>query len=144
MGWSKVMIPIPILDAVFKIVDKLIPDPQAKAQAKIDILKMEQEGEFKQMDADLQMSLSQAEINKAEAASSDPFTSGWRPFVGWVCGAGFATQFVIGPWGTWIAALNNHPIPFPQMDMTTMMPLLFGMLGLGAYRSYDKMKGTAK
>lgn len=138
------MLSIPIIDAVFKVVDKLIPDPQAKAAAQLEILKLNQAGEFKEIDVDLQLALAQSDINKIEAASSDPFTSGWRPFIGWVCGVGFATQFVIGPWGTWIAALNDKPIPFPQMDVATMMPLLFGMLGLGAFRSYDKLKGTAR
>lgn len=74
----------------------------------------------------------QLEINKAEAASSNPFTSGWRPFVGWTCGAGFAVQFVIGPLGEWASALAGYPVKFPQMVLERMMPLLFGMPGLGA------------
>jgi len=67
----------------------------------------------------------------SEAASPNPFTSGWRPFIGWTCGAGFAVQFVVGPVGEWVCALAGHPIKFPQMDLGTMMPLLFGMLELG-------------
>lgn len=135
---------IPILDAVFKIVDKLIPDPQAKAQAKLDVLRMEQEGYFKELDADLQLALAQANINKAEAESKDPFTSGWRPFIGWVCGVGFAVQFVFGPLATWVVALYGKSVTFPEMDTATMMPLLFGMLGLGAYRTFEKSRGVAK
>lgn len=85
----------------------------------------------------------QLEINKAEAASPSAFTSGWRPFVGWTCGAGFAVQFVVGPLGEWASTLAGHPVKFPQMDMATMMPLLFGMLGLGAYRTAEKLQGKA-
>ena len=129
-----------VIEAALKIVDKVIPDPAAKAAAQLEVLKMHQAGEFKQLEADLQLALGQVEINKIEAASDDPFKSGWRPFIGWVCGAGFATQFVVGPWGTWIAALNDHPVAFPSMDMATMMPLLFGMLGLGAFRTYEKTR----
>lgn len=130
--------PIPIIDAIFKVVDKLIPDPQAKAAAQLEILKMQQAGDFKQAEIDLQMAQGQIDTNKIEAASDDPFKSGWRPFIGWVCGLGFATQFIIAPWGTWLAALNGKAVAFPAMDMTQMMPLLFGMLGLGAYRTYEK------
>ena len=141
-------LPIPIIDtlieAALKVFDRVLPDPAQKAAAQLELLKLKQAGEFKQLEADLQMSQGQIEINKIEAASDDPFKSGWRPFVGWVCGFGFATQFVFGPWGTWIAALLGKPVAFPEMDMSAMMPLLLGMLGLGAYRTYEKTtKGKA-
>jgi hypothetical protein len=83
----------------------------------------------------------QWEINKAEAGNPNPFTSGWRPFIGWVCGAGFALHFVIGTLGEWVSMPIGHPVKFPQMDLGTMMPLLFGMLGLGAYWTAEKMRG---
>jgi len=83
------------------------------------------------------------DINKAEAASSSVFVSGWRPAIGWICGAGFAVQFVIGPLAEWISALANHPIKFPQMDTGTMMPLLLGMLGLGGLRTAEKLADKA-
>jgi hypothetical protein len=130
-----------LITAAIQIIDKVIPDPQAKAAAKLELLRLQQAGEFRQLDADLQIALAQAEINKAEALSDDPFRAGWRPFIGWVCGLGFATQFIVAPWGTWITALNGTPVPFPEMDMATMMPLLFAMLGLGAYRTYEKTNG---
>ena len=83
----------------------------------------------------------QWEINKAEAGNPNPFTSGWRPFIGWVCGAGFALHFVIGTLGEWVSMPIGHPVKFPQMDLGTMMPLLFGMLRLGAYWTAEKMRG---
>lgn len=136
--------PIPIIDtlieAALKVFERVIPDPAQKAAAQIELLKLKQAGEFKQLDADLQMALAQVEVNKLDAASNDPFRAGWRPFIGWVCGFGFATQYVFGPWGSWVAALLNHPIVFPPMDMGEMMPLLLGMLGLGAYRTYEKTR----
>ncbi len=61
----------------------------------------------------------------------------------WACSAGFALQFVIGPLGEWVSMLMGHPVKFPQMDLGTRMPLLFGMLGLGAYRTAEKMRGVA-
>src|SRR5437879_2978812 len=83
----------------------------------------------------IQMVQAQTDTNKAEAASSSTFVAGWRPFVGWVCGSGFAVQFVLGPLLEWGSALVNHPLKFPPLDLGTMMPLLFGMLGLGGMRT---------
>lgn len=134
-----------LIETALKIIDKVVPDPAQKAAAQLEVLRLNQAGEFKQLEADMQMAQGQIDINKIEAASEDPLKSGWRPFVGWVCGTAFATQFVIGPWGTWIAALNGKNVPFPEMDMTQMMPVLIGMLGLGAYRTYEKVqRGSAK
>ncbi len=125
-----------LLDIGGKVIDRLFPDPAQKAAAQLELFKLQQQGELSQM-------AGQMAINQAEAASANAFVAGWRPFVGWVCGTGFAVQFVVGPMAEWGAALAGHPVKFPQMDMATMMPLLFGMLGLGAYRSVEKVKGVA-
>ena len=93
-----------ILNTGLAIIDKLIPDPAQKAEAKLKLLALQQQGEFKQLEADLQLAQGQIDINKIEAGSEDNFRAGWRPFIGWVCGMGFATQFFFGPWMTWIAA----------------------------------------
>ena len=84
----------------------------------------------------------QLDTNKAEAGSPNMFVAGWRPFVGWICGIGFGVQFVIGPLAEWLAALAGHPVKFPQMDLGTMMPLLFGLLGLGGMRTVEKIQGV--
>lgn len=131
-----------LIEAAIKVIDKVIPDPAQKAAAQLEVLKLNQAGEFKELEAELQMAQGQIDINKIEAASDDPIKSNWRPFIGWTCGAAFATQFVVGPWCTWIAALNGKEIAFPEMDMAQMLPVLIGMLGLGAYRTYEKTKGT--
>lgn len=83
----------------------------------------------------------QADVNKAEAANSSIFVAGWRPFIGWVCGIGLITQFVIGPLATWIAGLLGRAIEFPTLDMGTLLTLLLGMLGLGGMRTYEKVNG---
>jgi hypothetical protein len=119
-----------------KVLDRVLPDPAQQAAAKLELMKLQQNGELAQITG-------QMEINKAEAASSSIFVSGWRPSVGWVCSAGFAVQFVIGPLAEWGAALAGHPVKFPQMDTGTMMPLLLGMLGLGGMRTAEKIQGVA-
>jgi len=125
-----------LLDIGGKVLDRVFPDPTQQAAARLELLKLQQSGELTQI-------AGQMDINKAEAASSSVFVSGWRPAIGWICGAGFAVQFVIGPLAEWISALANHPIKFPQMDTGTMMPLLLGMLGLGGLRTAEKLADKA-
>src|SRR5262245_42775139 len=99
---------IPFLD-IFnigaKILDKVIPDPAAKAAAQLELAKLNQAGEFKEMEDALARDLAQVEINKIEAASDDRFKSGWRPFAGWTCGAGLAYSFLIQPISTFVSSL---------------------------------------
>jgi hypothetical protein len=87
----------------------------------------------------------QLEINRVDAANPSPFTSGWRPSIGWTCDACFAVQFVVGgPVGKWVFALAGNPVKLPQMDLVKMIPLFFGMLGPGAYQTAEKVKGVAR
>jgi len=125
-----------LLDIGSKVIDRVWPDPEKAAAAKLELFKMQQSGE-------LAVIAGQLDINKIEAANPSVFVSGWRPFIGWVCGSGFAIQFVVGPLAEWGSALYGHPVKFPQMDMGTMMPLLAGMLGLGAMRTAEKINGVA-
>jgi hypothetical protein len=135
-------IPIPVISGIFAVIDKLIPDPEAKAKAKLDVLKMEQEGEFKKIDADLRVMLAQAEINKAEAASSDAFRGSWRPAVGWVCVTGMAWTYVASPLLGWLSAAKGWPAP-PTIDTFDLLIMLGGMLGFGGMRSFERIKGRA-
>lgn len=128
---------------ILKIIDKIIPDPAAKAAAQFEAMKLAQSGEFKEIDAQLQRDLAQIDVNKTEAESPDFFRSGWRPFVGWICGIGLGVQFLVGPLATWVAGLAGHPLAFPALDMGTLMTLLAGMLGLGTLRTAEKIKGAA-
>ncbi len=131
-----------IAGPVLKIIDKLIPDPQAKAQAQLQALQLAQAGEFKDIDTQLQRDLAQIAVNQAEAQSSDFFRAGWRPFVGWICGLGLAVQFLVGPIASWVGAMMGHVLAFPTLDMGTLMTLLAGMLGLGTLRTAEKVKGV--
>lgn len=126
-----------------KIIDKIFPDPQAKAQAQIQMLQLQQAGEFKELDAQLQMAKGQTDTNLAEAQNPKLFVSGWRPFIGWICGLGLASQFIVAPFATWAATLIGHPVTFPTLDLGTLMTLLAGMLGLGTLRTTEKINGVA-
>jgi hypothetical protein len=131
------------LPTIAKVIDKLIPDPQARAQAQLDLLKLQQAGEFKELDADLALKLEQIKVNAIEAQSPDFFRGGWRPFVGWVCGTGLAVQFLVAPVASWAAALLGHAVAFPSLDMGTLLTLLGGLLGLGTMRTAEKFKGVS-
>lgn len=125
-----------LLDIGGKVIDRIWPDPTAAAAAKLELFKLQQSGELAQI-------AGQLDIDKVEAASSSLFVAGWRPFIGWICGVAFGVQFVVGPLASWGSRLYGHPVDFPPMDVATMMPLLFGMLGLGAYRTAEKLQGKA-
>jgi len=131
-----------LIDAGLKVLDRVLPDPAQKAAAQLELLKLQQQGEFKVLEADLQLALSQTKINEVEAASPDLFKSGWRPGAGWVCVLGLLYQFLAQPLLAWGSTIQGYPAP-PVLELGDLYGLLFGMLGLGAYRSVERVKGKA-
>jgi len=96
-----------------------------------------------QLAASLALIQGQLDINKAEAASTSTFVSGARPFIMWVCGVACAWNWVGLSVAKFACAYFNHPLALSPADMSEMMPLLMGMLGLGAMRSFEKVRGVA-
>lgn len=135
----------PLLDALTPIINKVldfIPDPKAKAEAAAkaqQALLDNQEHIMGMLSASDQK---QAETNTAEASSTSMFIAGWRPFIGWICGAAFAWVYVLQPVLTFIFAASHHPVSLPSVDFSTMSTVLMGMLGLGALRTYEKKTDT--
>jgi hypothetical protein len=129
-----------MIDAVLsigsKVIDRLWPDQEKRDAAKLELFKLQQAGE-------LQVIAQQLEINKIEAANPSVFVSGWRPAMGWICVGAFGTQFLVAPLGTWAAALLGKQLVFPTLNLTDLMPVLLGMLGLAGLRSYEKTQGVA-
>ena len=134
--------PIPALigslaGPLFGLVDDLFTSDEEREAAKLRLLEMEQKGE-----------LAQISVNMQEAKSEHLFVSGWRPAVGWTCTAAFAYAFVLQPFAAFIAlAAGMDPVlleTLPDLDIGAMMPVLLGMLGLGAMRTYEKKSGTNK
>ncbi len=102
--------------------------------------KSEQERE--QLAAAVALVQGQLEVNKAEAAHTSLFVAGWRPAVGWACAAAFAWNWLGLPVSQMVATLAGYQITLAPADMTQMMPVLMGMLGLGALRTFEKVKGA--
>jgi len=86
----------------------------------------------------------QLEINKVEASSTSLFVSGWRPAVAWVCVLGMASNFVLIPMANFALAILESDITVPLIDTSTMMPVLMGMLGLGAMRTVEKINKVSR
>ena len=119
------------LEISSKIIDRLWPDPTKAAEAKLELFRMQQNGELQQITGQL-------EINKVEAANTSVFVSGWRPAVGWVCVLGLGYSFVGQPLLNWVSAIMNFANP-PLLDTSTLITILGGMLGLGGLRTVEKI-----
>ena len=132
----------PILEIGKGIINRLFPDPAAAAAAQLELLKMQQNGDLAQLAADTDLAKLQIQTNIAEA-SGNWFTAGWRPCIGWVCGAGLAYAALIEPFARFIAKVGfGYVGDFPVIDTNLTMQILMGMLGLGAMRSIEKIKGA--
>ena len=129
----------PLFELGKGIIDRLFPDPAKKAQAELELLKMAQDGDLKTI-------LAQLEINAREAQHPSIFVAGWRPFIGWVCGAAIAYRTVVYDWLLWVQLTffpQAAPLPKPEID-EVMWELVFGLLGIAGLRSIEKVKGRAK
>lgn len=132
-----------LIDPVSRLLDKLIPDPDARAKAQIELMRSEREFDLKELELALTADTSQAEINKEEAKNVNLFVSGWRPFIGWVCGTAFAYHYVFQPFLVFALAAQGRRVDMPEFPMETLLTVLLGMLGLGGMRTYEKIRRVA-
>lgn len=131
------MNPLDIIAIGGKLLDKLIPDKDLREKLNAELLMASQDNDF-------QLALGQLKVNEAEAANSSLFVSGWRPFIGWVCGIGLTYNFLIYPLMLWsIAAYGATFVP-PPLFSDNLMELVLGLLGLAGFRTYEKIKGVAR
>ena len=123
-----------VIKSVGQIADDLTTSDKERIQADLDAYKAETE----RMGG-------QVEINKIEAANSSLFVSGGRPFVVWVCAVALAYAAVIEPMARFVAKVGfGYDGDFPGINTDLTMQVLVGVLGLGAYRSFEKVKGVAR
>ena len=117
-----------LLPVASKLLGKFIQDKDTKNKLAHEIATMAEKHAQ-------ELALQQIKVNQEEA-KGNWFQSSWRPLIGWVCGLSLMINYMISP----ICA--GFGIIIPQADMSVMMPLMFGMLGISGMRSYDKMKKT--
>ena len=116
---------IPILSAILPVaetvIDRLVPDKNAKSKAM-------REMEKALVDAHAKGMLGQLEINKVEAGHRSIFVAGWRPMCGWICAAALGFHFIVAPVVQWAGTIGGWHLPIPEFDMSSLMTILLGML----------------
>jgi hypothetical protein len=126
-----------LLPVVGDVLDRFFPNKEEKEKATREI-------EAKLTDHLASIDLAQLEVNKAEASHKSMFVAGWRPFVGWSCGLALFYTYLVQPIATFVMAQTDTLVHLPEVDLSTMMPVLLGMLGLGGLRSWEKWKKVAR
>ncbi len=134
-----------ILKGAAELIDTFHTSDEEKHKMKMELLS-HQLDVFKSAQS---MAIGQMKINLKEAEHPSRFVSGWRPFVGWTCGAGLAYAVVVRPLLNWstslLATYTEVVIPvLPVPDLEVLMTTLMGMLGMAGYRTYEKLKGVAR
>lgn len=126
-----------LIGPISSLLDKAIPDKDLREKLAHDIATMAERHTHEQIQAQL-------EINKTEAAHQNMFVAGWRPACGWVCVLGMAGNFLVIPMANMTLELLETGVVVPMIDLSTMLPVLMGMLGLGGLRTFEKVKGAQK
>jgi len=126
-----------LLPVVGDVLDRFFPNKEEKERAAREI-------EAKLAEHLAKIDIAQLEVNKQEAAHRSMFVAGWRPFVGWTCGLALFYTYVAQPIAMFVMAQTGDLVQLPHLDLSTMMPVLLGMLGLGGLRTYEKFKGVSK
>ena len=137
-----------ILGIGSKLIDKFIPDPAQAEQAKLKLLEMQMTGDLAQLAAETDLAKLQIQTNVEEAKNSNIFVSGWRPAVGWCCAAAFAYSYVLLPFAQFLVftfgttTMTEQLALAPRLELSEMMPVLLGMLGLSGLRTTERIKGV--
>jgi hypothetical protein len=129
-----------ILGSIFELgkslIERWLPDPEAKRAAEMELMRMAADGELKQV-------IAQLEINAREATHPSIFVAGWRPFFGWIGGVGFLYATVVQPMLVWYGTSKGWPLP-PEVNLDLLWVVVTGMLGIGGLRTFEKSKGVSK
>lgn len=134
-----------LIGPIMNLLDKIIPDKDAAAKAKLELIQQENKDALTELQMLFGADKSQVAVNAEEAKHSSIFVAGWRPFIGWVCGAGLAWSFLLQPIVIWITVLSGVPeVSLPKIPNDALMELVFCLLGLGGFRTYEKIKGISK
>jgi hypothetical protein len=113
-----------------KLLDKFIPDADTKQKIAHELATMSEKHAQ-------ELAKSQIEVNKTEAAHKSLFVAGWRPAIGWICGISLLYSTMLSPiLGIWFTV--------PPVNDELLSTVLMGMLGLGAMRSFEKVKGVQR
>lgn len=132
------MWPTLLTSLIPSLIDKIFPDPAKAGEAKLKLLELQQSGQLAELEAQTKLAQGQLAVNQEEAKSQNLFIAGWRPSVGWCCSIALFYEFLARP-----IAIGFGFGQFPDLPMEDLNTLLFGLLGLGALRTAEKIKGVA-
>ena len=119
-----------LVGPVTGLLDKFIEEKDQKARLSHEIATLAEKQSHEALKGQL-------EINKMEAAHKSLFVAGWRPAIGWICALGLLyNTIIVNLLGIW---LEVDPV-----DTTLLVPVMMGLLGLGAMRSYEKVNQVAR
>lgn len=127
-----------LIGPVTGLLDKFVEDKDQKNALAHEIATMAEKQAH-------EAAMAQIAVNREEAKHRSIWVSGWRPFIGWVCGVALAYHFVVAPFILFGVSAFGATIPeLPAFDMDSLMTVLLGMLGLGGLRTFEKTKGLTK
>ena len=126
-----------LISPVTKLLDKVIPDADERYRLAHEIATLAERQAH-------EIAKEQIKTNQIEAAHKSLFVAGWRPATGWICASGLGFNYIVVPLGNFYLALSGSSVVIPSLDLSQMLPVLMGMLGLGAYRTYEKTKSVAR
>lgn len=133
----------PVFDIIKQVLGGLGLDPEAKATAQKQALEVLINGTFDQQ-SNQALALAQIKVNEEDSAGQSPMQRNGRPFILWTCGVALAWDTVLRPVLAYTAVAAGHPLPeIPNLSTDQLYGLLFGILGLGGYRTVEKIKGAA-
>jgi len=132
-----------LFSAAQSLIERFFPDPEKKAAAQLELLRMQQNGDLAQLAAETDLAKLQIQVNLEEAKSTNWFVAGARPFIMWTCGFSLAYVSLIEPFARFAAQVwFGYSGEFPVIDTNLTMQVLMGILGLGVMRSAEKIKGA--
>jgi hypothetical protein len=137
-----------LFSAAQSLIGRFFPDPEKQAEAQRALLQMQQNGELALLASETDLAKLQIQTNVEEAKHANIFVSGWRPAVGWTCAAAFAYSYVLLPFAQFLvftfgtSEMVSQLKLAPKLELSEMLPVLFGMLGLGGLRTVEKVKNV--
>lgn len=135
-----------LLPAISGILDRLLPNQNEKLKQQIAL-------EIATLNAEMELAKGQLSVNAAEAASEDKYVSRWRPTAGWLClsalAIGVLVKIVLPSLLILLPVVGYHDLAtiktvttqLAALDIDFFNTMLWGLLGLGGMRSFEKLKG---
>jgi hypothetical protein len=129
-----------LASSVLGIIDKVVPDPEQKAKAQLELLRMQQSGELETLKAQLSAIV-------AEAQSTDPWTSRARPsflYVMYVLILASIPMGILSAFHPGVADAITKGMTGYLAAIPEPLYVLFGTgyLGYTAARQWGKVKGS--